>query len=100
METTTAEIYEGTWDEISQVAARFNGHRLRVQVLLGPLNFLPARTPSRYAARMRSEMANAPEPTPADIAEAERETLEFMRNLNENRRRDGAEILHPKVRTC
>ena len=31
--TTAREIVEGTWEEISRQATRFNGHRLRVAIL-------------------------------------------------------------------
>ena len=89
------EVVEGTWEEISLQSARFNGHRLRVTILpdeepaAASVPFAPT---GRYAARMRAALAEQTEPaTPEEIAQAEREMEELIENLNENRRRDGAE---------
>jgi hypothetical protein len=95
----TPDIIEGTWDEILRQSGKFNGHRLRVTILpegepttADPLSFPPT---GRYAARMRPILAalEATPPTPEEVAEAEDELRELLENLNENRRRDGAEPL-------
>jgi hypothetical protein len=93
------EVLEGTWEEISRLAPKFNGHRLRVAVTILPDNRdesvserVAARfsTPTgRFAARVRaerSEIANAPATTPEEVAKAQREMRELINNLNENRR--------------
>lgn len=95
METTTigdTKTYEGTWDEILKLAPEFNGHRLRVKILPDAVQPVVELKPTgRYAARMERDLANARESTPEEIEQEEREVKELIRNLNETRRRGGAE---------
>ena len=95
--STTAEVIEGTWEEISLQAAKFNGRRLRVTLLPGDdppaaKNPLPTTT-GRYAARIRAALLTdeTTKATAEEIAGAERQMEELVHSLNENRRQAGAE---------
>jgi hypothetical protein len=94
--STTAEVIEGTWEEISLQAAKFNGRRLRVTLLPGEEQSdakyqLPPT--GRYATRIRADLLTdeTTMATAEEIAEAERQMKELVHSLNENRRRAGAE---------
>ena len=95
------DIYEGTWEEIQQLAPRFNGHTLRVQVVAEPVSWPISLVPvAQTLACLKAELAEMelePNPAQEEIQKAEEELLELKRNLNENRRRDGAEILFTDV---
>lgn len=86
------EVIEGTWEEILLQADKFNGYRLRVTLL--PEKEPLFATTGRYAARMREARAGeTAAAAPEEVAQAEEELEELMNNLNENRRRNGAEPL-------
>lgn len=92
----TTEVIEGTWEEISLQAAKFNGRRLRVTLL--PSEEQPAAkdqlpTTGRYAARIRATLGDETKVTAEEMAEAERQMEELVHNLNENRRQARAEPL-------
>ena len=91
--------YEGTREEIAELAPKFTGHRVRVQILPEdlPSPFISHGPTGRYAARMRKILSDLPPATPEEMREADEEALELMRNLNENRRREGAEPLYLDV---
>ena len=93
------DTFEGTWEELTQVAPRFNGHRLRLTVLreAKPSPFIRPKVNTNYAAKILEELSQLPPATPEEIREAEEEYLEFQRAMNETRRRAGAEILYPDV---
>lgn len=96
--TIEPEFYEGTWEELKKLAPRFNGRKLRVTILskqqqAGTSTFVkPTQDLGEF---LRDTIASAPrKPTPEEIAQAEAEEKELIRNLNENRRRDGAEPIY------
>lgn len=95
----SAEVFEGTWEEIADMASKFAGHRVRVQKLPDavPSPLIRSGPPGRYAEYMQNILNNLPPATPAEMQQAEDELLEFKRNMNENRRREGAEILYLDV---
>ena len=92
---TMSEVFEGTWDEIQQQADKFNGHRLRVTILpdgkISPLR-PSSRSREEVIKRLEEAIAIGTSPaTPEEIAEAARDVDEILHNLNENRKREGAE---------
>lgn len=104
METATLiepEVYEGTWEEIQQLAPKFDGQTLRVQVIhRPPASKIKLAPPGRLAAYLKAELekaASEPAPTPEEMAAAEEDWKSFQRAMNETRRQGGARILFPDV---
>lgn len=98
--TLAEEVYEGTWEELKKLKERFNGRRLRVTILSkkprDESKASPFVKPTKDLGEyLRDALSSAPrDPTPEQIAEAEAEEKELIRNLNENRRRDGADPIY------
>ena len=93
------DAFEGTSEEVAEYVSKFPGRRMRVQLLTvdAPVVPIALKPTGRYAARMRKILNELPPSTPEQKLRAEEELKELKRRLNENRRRDGAEILFPDV---
>jgi membrane protein insertase Oxa1/YidC/SpoIIIJ len=97
MATQSANLIEGTWEEVSRHAQEFGGRRLRVMILpdTEPTSMSQEKhsTTGKYARRMQPLLEEIAKivPSESDKMLAEKELQDFMTTLNENRRRDGAE---------
>jgi hypothetical protein len=85
-------VLEGTWEELAAQVHPLPGQRFRLEIL-SPAVSLYDRPTGRYSARLRATLAEqaGQVATPEEMAEAERDLQELMHNMNETRRRAGAQ---------